>query len=466
MRAGFTNYGNATTCSARCRFGRPAFASRRRLQLRSVLLASIFILCSTRIASAQLALKACGLSGERIQCGTLTVLENRLAPSGRHLLLNLFVLPHTGSGPSREPVFILKGGPGEAATANVEDLARSLRALRAEHDVVLLDQRGTAGTHRLNCEVADRRFLVPRDPGKCLARLSAQADLRMYSTAQFVEDLETARSTLGYQQISLYGGSYGTRAAYEYARKHPSRVRSVVLVSPAPSSMRVLDSFEGDGRRALTALIMDCSSNRSCAKAFPDFAAQLNEVAEQLKDPYHVLGIQFLQYSSATLRYIPLLVSEAAHGRREPLDRAIADVRSSFIAQLSIGLNLAVFCSEELPRSNAAHVSPLRLEYQIACAGWPRAEVSTDAAASNKLIPPALIVFGEFDPVTSARWAKVMADQFRESRILVIPREAHVFGSAMSQCIGSVAANFLARRPLSAECAARQAKWTYALRIP
>jgi pimeloyl-ACP methyl ester carboxylesterase len=121
-------------------------------------------------------------------------------------------------------------------------------AVRDEHDLVLLDQRGAAASHRLDCEVTDGRFLVPRDPRTCLAH-------RMYSTARFVEDLETARSALGYEQISLYGGSCGTRAAYYYARRDADRVRALVLVAAAPPSMALLESSEQDDEHALNALV-------------------------------------------------------------------------------------------------------------------------------------------------------------------------------------------------------------------
>ena len=151
-------------------------------------LVAALLLFAAPAARAQLALHDCGLSGVRGRCGTLQVPENPQAPNGRQLSLNVIVIPRAGSAPAREPLFVLKGGPGQAATADTEDIIEMFGAVRGEHDLVLLDQRGTGGSSRLDCEVADRSFLIPKDPKACLARLSARADLRMYSTARFVED--------------------------------------------------------------------------------------------------------------------------------------------------------------------------------------------------------------------------------------------------------------------------------------
>lgn len=49
------------------------------------------------------------------------------------------------------------------------------------------------------------------------------------SSSPAVDDLDDVRAALGYERINLWGGSYGTRAALIYARRHPEHVLSVVL---------------------------------------------------------------------------------------------------------------------------------------------------------------------------------------------------------------------------------------------
>jgi hypothetical protein len=77
-----------------------------------------------------------------------------------------------------------------------------------------------------------------------------------------------------------------------------------------------------------------------------------------------------------------------------------------------------------------------------------------------------MIVVGERDPVTSPRWARVMADQFRESRVVVVPGEGHVFDGPMQRCIDRLAADFLARRNLADGCVTLHKRPAYAVRAP
>jgi pimeloyl-ACP methyl ester carboxylesterase len=435
---------------------------------RATLFAVAFILMAGATARAQLTLRPCGQAGIRAQCGTLRVPEDPVARDGRQLSLHVVVIPRTDARRAREPLFVLKGGPGEAATADAEDTIEMFGTVRADRDLVLLDQRGTGDSNRLDCVVADRSFLVPKDADGCLARLAGRADLRLYGTVNFVQDLEAARSALGYEQISLYGGSYGTRAAYFYAKRYPTRVRSVVLVGPAPPTMPLLDSFEQDGELTLKALVDDCASDRPCSNAFPTFASDLQKVRSELTDSFHVLGLQFLLYSSTTSRVIPFLVSEAAAGRREPLERSILAMRDRFVNQLSIGLHLSIMCSEELHRTSVS-VEPdkptaLRSEYGAACRGWPPADVLADYRSTNRIDTRALVIVGERDPVTSPRWARVMADQFSRPQVVLIPKEGHIFDGAMLHCIAILTTDFLDGAEVEDSCVARQPTRPFVLR--
>lgn len=429
-------------------------------------LAIAFCVLISRPAVAQLSLHDCHISGELIRCGTLQVPENRKTPAGRQLALTILVGPHTDRGQSREPLFILKGGPGERATADAEHTFEMFRSVRRGHDVVLLDQRGTGGVNRLHCDVADHTFLVPRDPERCLRELSEKADLRQYTTEHFVEDLEAARAALGYGQISLWAGSYGTRAAYVYAKRYPQRVRSLVLVAAAPISMPVLDTYAEEGRIALDALVADCAADSACARAFPGLRVDLQRVRESLNDPFDRFGLQALQYSAATSRLIPLLLTRTAAGDRQPLEAAIGRVRGELIPRLTLGLHLAVFCSEDVPfasrRATDAH-SFMRAEYQRACRGWPRADLPDDVRAVVRLDNPALLISGEWDPATSPRWARVAAGQFTRSQVVIVPKEGHIL-DRLNACVAAMTREFLDTGHADPSCALSAARLPYAIR--
>jgi pimeloyl-ACP methyl ester carboxylesterase len=412
-----------------------------------------FSLLISRPVLAQLTLHECRLSGEPVRCGTLRVPENRQASNGRQLALSIIIAPRQGVGDAKEPLFVLKGGPGEQATSNAGDALEMFRA-----------QRGTGGENRLDCEVSDRAFVVPRDPEGCLRELTAKADLRQYTTDHFVEDLDAARAALGYEQISLWAGSYGTRAAYVYAKRHPQRVRSLVLIAPAPISMPVVDSFEEDSRAALEALMTDCLSDDGCGRAFPTLRTDTQKVLDGLTDPFERFGLLALQYSSTTLRLIPLLMRQAAAGDREPLTSAIRDVHRLLMPRLALGLHLAVLCSEDLPfRSQGAKPSFARLEYERACRGWPRATLAEDFRVQVRVDAAALLITGEWDPATSPRWAHVARDQFSRNQVVIVPKEGHIL-ARLDECVAAMTREFLDTAHANPSCAMQARRPSYAVR--
>ena len=407
--------------------------------------------------SDRLALNNCTLASTPARCGSLRVPEEHATPLGRQLTLKVRVLSRTGPDPAREPLFVLAGGPGQAVTDHLEYFVGLFNQVRRTRDIVLVDQRGTSGAHRLDCAISDRSFVVPADLAQCLSRLSRNADLKAYGTESFIQDLELARDSLGFEQIGLYGASYGTRAAYAYARRYPARVSSLVLASPATLSMPALESLERDGERALDALVDDCLGDRPCAAAFPKLREDMKTVRASLTDPFYALGLRFLLYSSATFRELPHLVSEAAAGRRGPLNAAIEEFRTQVIGRLSLGLHLAVMCGEDRSLRDStptSDTSAVRRDYVRVCRDWPHAVPSSGFYDDVKIDRPALIMVGEWDPVTSPRWARLAADQFSRNQLVVLPKTGHVFTNA-DACVKRMTEGFLDQGKADTSCVTR-----------
>src|SRR5215831_1466913 len=63
-------------------------------------------------------LTSCRLEGLGVEarCGSLSELENRAHPQGRRIELHFAVVPALSTKPQPDPLFILVGGPGQAAT--------------------------------------------------------------------------------------------------------------------------------------------------------------------------------------------------------------------------------------------------------------------------------------------------------------------------------------------------------------
>src|SRR3982751_5483166 len=84
------------------------------------------------------------------QCGTIEVPENRAKPDGRKISIFAAILPANTVTPRDDPLLILAGGPGQAAS-NLAAFAARLTEIRRTRDVVLIDQRGTGRSSPLTC---------------------------------------------------------------------------------------------------------------------------------------------------------------------------------------------------------------------------------------------------------------------------------------------------------------------------
>ncbi|HEY5863322.1 MAG TPA: alpha/beta fold hydrolase, partial [Casimicrobiaceae bacterium] len=201
--------------------------------------------CSDVASKRSMTLAECRLArfAQPAQCGTLEVPEDRAKPDGRKVKLFVAVLPANTRSPKPDPLFILAGGPGQAAS-QLAPFASQLNAIRRTRDIVLVDQRGTGRSSPLECSAFETNRLDPfeTDPlpraRLCADQLRANGvDAAQYTTTAWIADLEAVRNALGYPRLNLWGGSYGSRAALEYLRRHPERVRSVVLDGVAPPAM-------------------------------------------------------------------------------------------------------------------------------------------------------------------------------------------------------------------------------------
>ncbi len=102
---------------------------------------------------------------------------------------------------------------------------------------------------------------------QCLAKLPG--DPRLYTTTIAMDDQDEVRAFLGYDKVNLYGGSYGTRAALVYLKRHPEHVRAVVLDGVAPTDMSLPVFAARDAQRSLDKMLVDCERDAACKEAYP-----------------------------------------------------------------------------------------------------------------------------------------------------------------------------------------------------
>ncbi|HVG09896.1 MAG TPA: alpha/beta fold hydrolase [Thermoanaerobaculia bacterium] len=439
-------------------------------------------------------------SDQEVLCATYPVWENRETRQGRKIGLNIVILPALEPDKLPDPVFEIAGGPGQG----ISEIGEYAGVDRRKRDVVLVDQRGTGRSSPLYCHlygdpVDFRRAaaeLYPADTLKsCRDELAKVADLSQYTTPAFVDDLNEVRQWLGYDKINLIGGSYGSRAAQVYWRRHPETVRSVVLTSVAPVDLFLPLRHAYAGQRALDLLLEECASQPECRATFPDTKADLKALRERIDKGVTVTvantrtgeqqevrptwgliaeGIRYSLYGPEGAS-LPLLLRNAAQGDLSPLVQISIERR----LDLSIGfegrpyyngLNFSVTCAEDLPfiteemtrrETAGTYLGDYRVREQKAvCEIWPRGKVPADIHEDVRSDVPVLLISGERDPATPPEMAE-KASRYMTNRLhVVIPRGAHGGGG---ECRVKLIRDFLDRgsvQGLEPSCAVSESKPT------
>src|SRR5690349_4363135 len=338
---------------------------------------------ATAQPSSRLSLGPCNLPGVNAssgaKCGMLSVPENRSIEGGRKIDLRVVVFPATGRHRAPDPVFYIAGGPGSSIVEDAPGFASDPPLVREHRDIVLVDQRGTGGSHPINCLFYGppdslQSFLgdfMPLDAvRRCRAQYAKDTDLTQYTTTIAAADLDAVRAALGAERINLSGGSYGTRAAQEYMRRYPHRVRAAALFGVVPPSEAMPQHFARDAQRSLDAVVAECAADASCKAAFPRLAddvrsvfAGLTRAPARVKQSatvslsYDMVAetLRYMLYSSTEAGLIPVVMHAAANGDYGWIARRALRARGANTGNgMFDGLYVAITCAEDLPRTDPA----------------------------------------------------------------------------------------------------------------
>jgi len=141
--------------------------------------------------------------------------------------------PHSLPGPAVGTLAASVGGPGYSTTDWRGSYLTLFAPLRGDHDLLLVDNRGTGRSGAIDCpELQHSPVLTVEAIGACGAALGPTAPL--YSTAYAGDDLVAILDALGIATIDLYGDSEGTFFGQVFAVRHGARLRSLVLDGAYP----------------------------------------------------------------------------------------------------------------------------------------------------------------------------------------------------------------------------------------
>ncbi len=442
--------------------------------------------------AAHIALAPCELrsSGDlmlvKAECGRLPVLQNPAHPHGRTIDLAIAVVPAVRTVPRPDPLFVLAGGPGEAATTFYAGVASAFALIHRDRDIVLVDQRGTGGSNALNCPAtrqrtahqwgAPTRAEIVAATEQCLRALRRHAHVRDYTTDLAVGDLNRVRIALGYRKINLYGSSYGTVVAQEYLRRFPQHVRSMILDGVVPPQVPIGALSALSAQRAVDRIFAECAAAPACHAHFGNplvtyhhvmSALQAHPVRVTVPDPtrgtpvalrlgLYQLGqvLRLASYTPALAALLPLDLQAAAAGNYGPLAGQFLFIDRVYSHAIAAGMNNTVICSEDVPfyhvtaaqraamRRTFLGTAPLR-ELQTVCKLWPKGPVGPNFHAPLHSTVPVLLLSGGNDPITPPRYARLAARGYPNSVNVVVPDGGH--GQLMDPCMDQVMAQFVQR---------------------
>jgi pimeloyl-ACP methyl ester carboxylesterase len=437
-------------------------------------------------APAQVRGVTCHLPGytEQLRCFSVPAPLKYQQPNGEKIVLHVTVAPAFREAAKDDPLFVLAGGPGQAASDALTLLDNTFRFVRTTRDIVFIDQRGTGLSGKLDCDSTNSlegqtRAEQEKVIGDCL--VSLKKPFAAYTTDSSARDLDTVRAALQYEQINIWGVSYGTRLGQAYARRFPARLRAMVLDGVAPPE-QIIFAWGRDAQASLDSVFRRCAADTGCHTAFPNAAAQFGVLLERVRSgtikldfphPRTAQRVQLQLLLDGFLQTVRSALYAANAGSRLPfvLDSAYKGNWAPFLALMyapgdytvggaAAGLLLAVTCAEDIPRLTPAIIADEERNSFLA-----GAEVKIFPAlcrfvnvppvaymTPTPIAAPVLLLSGALDPVTPPHRAARAAPDMRHAQHFVVSNLGH--GVSFFGCAPKLLRSFLEQpdAPLDAKC--------------
>lgn len=434
------------------------------------------------------------------ECGYLLVPQDRSRPEGAWIRLHTAIFRSRAASPAPDPVIHLAGGPGSSSLQAAPYIfQQGMDAVLETRDFIFFDQRGTGFSQpRLDCPerfeiipgllenpvTDDENIRLVRDAFlRCRDRLTSEGvDLSMYNSAASAADINDLRLALGYEQLNLYGVSYGTRLALTLMRDHPDAVRSAVLDSTYPLQVNLYRELPYSAGRAFNRLFEYCAADPECSTAFPNLRSVFFDLVDELNaSPVPVtlfaggaerrvtftgdllIDVLFVGlYQPAVAAYMPEMIFDIRQGDFDILRQRL---RLYYESPGAFGMQMSVQCSEEilLPSVEPAGPAPSpqiagffaasTAPFTAVCQEWSGSE--PDPIESQPVISdlPVLVLAGEHDPITPPSWGQMVAADLTNAAYYEFPANGH-WVTRSSPCAQQMALAFWENPegPLDAAC--------------
>ncbi len=429
------------------------------------------------------------------QCAKLTRLENPKDLNSRLITLSIMKLPSRSLTPKPDAFTLIQGGPGASSIDLAVNYSAVLEGIRAERDILVVDQRGTGRSNILPCINMSEAEQINGGDVEQIKKLSQvcldalDADLRFYTTSVAVQDLDAVRHAAGYEQLSIYGVSYGTRVAQHYLRRFPEKTRAVILDGVSHIGLNLAGGeIARRSQSAFDQMAERCSLSEECHSQFGSIQMKFSQLRDRLsKAPVNVslahpvsgeltekefseeelFGLlRLMAYSTESNALLPMLISQAHAKNYGPLVAQALMVGAEFSQGFAIGMSNSVVCAEDAPFVQAGDLQNLEATYlgkrmaeSIAamCEIFPRGVVDEDFFEPFDSDVPVLILSGETDPITPPENGDKALDMLSNAMHLIVP--AHGHGVFHRGCVLQLGSEFIQKgsfESLDASCIERE----------
>ena len=435
-----------------------------------------------------------GAPSMKARCGTLL---RPLDPTGvvpGQIELRVAVVPALNLTPEPDPFVPIAGGPGQGSVQFYAAYSPAFEDVRRNRDILLVDQRGTGESSRMDCPVDEDLVegqysteLTIEYTNECLAQLPH--DPRFFTTSVAVTDLEAVRQALDYPSLNLYGVSYGTRVAQHFARRYPGSTRTIVLDGVVPPQISLGPEIATESQAAVDRVLARCAADADCSEHFPNIEATFQRVVRQLREsPVSIevpnpntgrfertlfgnnemaIAIRLLAYHPNSIALMPLLIHEAGTGNFVPLASQYQMTMIAMRDALALGMHNAIVCSEDVPFLDeesidhdsiaASYIGSMQLKaLEAICSVWPAGPVDAEFKQALSTDLPVLLLSGDADPITPPRYADMAAVNLGRARHLVGEHQGH--GQIGVGCTRRLVARFVESADpdaIDAECLQR-----------
>ena len=417
--------------------------------------------------------------GIKARCGNMLRPQDPEDPASPDITIRVAVVPALNLNPATDPVVPLAGGPGQGVVQFYSAYAAAFEPARRNRDILLVDQRGTGESSRMDCpiddEILEGEYSVEETVAftkTCLDQLPH--DPVYFTTSIAVTDLEAVREALGYAALNLYGVSYGTRVAQHFARRYPESTRTIVIDGVVPPQKSLGPEIATESLKAIDNILARCAADVACNERFPGIEQSFADLVEQLRDetlivdvPHPNTGrpvmldfgavefaaaVRLLAYRPNTIALLPLMIHEASNGNLVPLASQYQMTVLSLADTLSLGMHNAVMCNEDIPFYDdatidyegleASYMGTFQLEaLEAICSIWPEGPVDAEFKAPLATDIPVLLLSGDADPITPPGYAELAMVDLTNARHLIGRQQGH--GQIAVGCTGRLVADFI-----------------------